>query len=132
MLRPTCAASCATPPPLAVCPPPLFCRSASDTVDCRFLLNDALAEIERLRREIAGLEVSLHSLRPPQACEASRPIDSTLVDLSKATSARRAYAVAPIGEVRFTPPSTPLPPPLPPSRITSVVTNLGTMMDVLI
>lgn len=106
------------------------------SVECRFLINDARGEIERLRRQLAGLESNL-TLRTATAAPA--PTDSRVcerpslaVDLSIAKAARRAYAVTPIGEV----PMRPLevsdiasPPPL---QLHTVVTNLGSLLDVLI
>ncbi len=110
-----------------------------DSVECRFLINDARSEIERLRRQLAGLESSFTLRRAEPAVEIDQPraMDrpSSAVDLSVAASARRAYAVAPIGEVELQPLASPeqtATASAARSTMHTVVTNLGSMMDVLI
>jgi hypothetical protein len=107
-----------------------------DSVECRFLINDARGEIERLRRQLAGLESSLtlRTVTPTAAPTDSRACErpSLAVDLTTATAARRAYAVSPIGEVRLsTREATEVAPPQP-LQLHTVVTNLGCLLDVLI
>jgi hypothetical protein len=106
------------------------------SVECRFLINDARGEIERLRRQLAGLEshltlrVASAAAAPAESRDCERP--SLAVDLSIAKAARRAYAVTPIGEVHLSPREvSEVVPPLP-LQLHTVVTNLGSLLDVLI
>lgn len=120
------------------CAPPVAPQNAcSDSTVCRFLINDARSEIDRLRRQLAGLEASFFfrtvAATPPiaEARDAERP--SLAVDFSIAKAARRAYAVAAIGEVPPPPPSAAPVIPQPYSlQLHTVVTNLGSLLDVLI
>ena len=127
-LRPTCSpcrpATC-TPPPIAC--PPRDCGSVSD----RWLLNAASAEIGRLRDQIAALEATLARLSPPRGCEGSDALDSTMFDFSKASHARRAYAVAPVGEILCAAPSPDIAIETTIIQSMRIVTNLGSWMDVL-
>lgn len=106
-----------------------------DSADCRLPLNDARGEIERLRRQLAGLEATRslqHVLQCQRTPDASANFGSSLDRPSWQVPERRSYAVPPIGEVQLSAPIGHDPPRLHSLRNVTIVTNLGTMMDVLI
>lgn len=130
-LRPNCSPCRPTicePSPVAC--PPRDCGTG--TSNDRWLLNAAGNEISRLRNQVAMLEATLARLTPPRGCEGSNAMDSTMFDLSKASHARRAYAVAPVGEIPSATPSPSIAVETTIIQSMQVVTNLGSLMDVLI
>jgi hypothetical protein len=105
------------------CAPP----AAADSIDCGLLLQEALREIDLLR---SGLEnaADLRSRRDlaPHRCSAKESIAR-----HESGCNRPLYAVRPLGGVAGTPMAM-LSVDLQQAIVVRVVTNLGTLLDVLI
>jgi hypothetical protein len=120
--RPVCCAPLPPPPPI----PP--CRPAVDAAECRILLNRAQREIDRLRLGLDEYRFNRKQPSPVNQCEIIENRPDRAVDSPCATSTR---ASPPLGRIDLS---------LQPKyesrpvflNIYPVVTNLGTLIDVLL